>query len=193
MSIGKWLALALVVATASGAHAQQNGGFYGMGHYDWISGKTVQGYNVNGGNGTANNIGGTFGVFYDFLKLGPINLGGDIRYSFSHSGTPSAYGNALTYGDLGVRVSGHIPAIRLRPYVQAGVLEGSTNYAEYNSMHGGFGYGYQVGGDIPVFPHFDARIEYAGGNVGNLRSNIGTTNINFNQISGGFVIWFGDR
>jgi hypothetical protein len=187
---GSWLAAALAVAMVSGA-AQAQGGIYGEGNGTWISGATVGGDSPAGPSGKSTGIGGTFGVFYDFRHFGPVALGGDLRYSFSHDGSNSLYGNELNYGNLGLRVSTKLPRLPLRPYAQAGVLRASTNYADYVAMHGGLGYGYQAGVDVSVVPHIDARVEYAGGYVGGLGSRLGTSSLTFNAVSGGIVIWFG--
>ena len=188
---GSWLALALAVAIYPAAAAHAQGGFYGEGNATWISGNTVGGDSPAGPSGKATGIGGTFGTYYDFLHLGPLGLGGDLRFSFAHDGAISLYGNELNYGDAGLRISGKVPVWPVRPYAEAGVLRASTNYAYHTAMHGGLGYGYQVGADIDVAPHLDLRVEYAGGYAGGMGSNIGTTSLTFNQIQGGFVIWFG--
>jgi hypothetical protein len=190
MSKRSWLAFLLAMVMCSAVACAQ-GGVYAEGHRTWVSGKTVGGDSASGPSGKATALGGTFGAFYDFLQIGPVALGADVRYSFAHDGSPSIYGNELNYGAANLRFSGKIPAWRVRPYVQAGVLRGSTNYAQYTSIRGGFGYDYQVGTDVGIAPHLDARVEYSGGQVGDLSSSIGTTSVNFHQIAGGFVIWFG--
>jgi hypothetical protein len=190
---GSWLALALAVAIYPAATAHAQGGFYAEGTYTWISGNTVGGDSASGPTGKATGIGGSFGTFYDFLHLGPLALGADLRYSFSHDGSPSLFGNELNYGDAGVRISGKVPKAPVRPFAQAGVLRSSTNYAYHTAMHGGLGYGYQFGADVDVVPHIDLRVEYAGGYSGGMGTGVGTTttSLTFNQIQAGFVIWYG--
>ena len=184
-----WLALVLaLVMVPVAAHAQV--GVYGEGNETWVSGKTVGGDSPSGPSGHANSVGGTFGAFYDFLHVGPLRLGADVRYSFAYDSAPSFYGNALTYGDTGLRLSGKIPVLPVRPYAQAGILRARTNYADYTAMHGGLGYGYQAGADIAMLPHVDARVEYSGGYSGGMGSNIGTTSLTFKQVQGGLVVWF---
>ena len=184
-----WLAVVLALAMVPvAAHAQL--GVYGEGGETWVSGKALGGDSPSGPSGHANSLGGTFGAFYDFLRVGPLRLGGDLRYSFAYDGAPALYGDALTYGDAGLRLSGKIPAVPVRPYAQAGILRARTNYAAYSAMHGGLGYGYQAGADVDMLPHLDARVEYSGGYSGGMGSNTGTTSLTFKQVQGGLVFWF---
>jgi len=174
------------------AHAQ-GGGFYAEGGKTWLSGSTLGGDATTGPSGKANSLGGTFGGFYDVTHLGPIGVGGDVRYSFSHDGSGARYGNELNYGALNARFSGvFFQKFPIHPYVQGGVIEASTNYAYYTAMHGGLGYDYGVGADVDFAPHFAVRVEYSGGGVNSLKSTQnGNASLTFNQVQGGIVLWFG--
>lgn len=192
MRKSSWLVAALAVVMVPVAARAQGGGVYVEGHRTWISGSTLGGDSLSGPSGNATGIGATFGTFYDFYHLGPINLGGDARFSFSRQLGESRYGNGLNYGGANVRLSGVLPKFPVRPYVQGGVIEVGTNYAYHSSMRGGLGAGYGVGADVDFAPHVAVRVEYSGGHMGDLKAATGgTASLNFNQIQGGLVIWFG--
>src|SRR5260370_41319630 len=82
---------------------------------------------------TVDPLGGTGGIYYDFLKLGPVKLGADLRgsilttkrganVSFNASGT-------RIYSVLGgVRAVFHTPMAPLKPYIQGSVGLGRSDY-----------------------------------------------------------------
>ncbi|MEO6924674.1 MAG: outer membrane beta-barrel protein [Acidobacteriaceae bacterium] len=186
-----WL-VAAVAAMLLPVVAQAQGGVYAEGQRTSITGKTVGGNSQAGPSGSSTGIGATFGGFYDFYHLGPIGVGADARFAFSHDGSDSLYGNELNYGGANVRFSGVLPRFPVRPYVQAGVIQASTNYAFHNAMRGGLGYGYQAGADVDFAPHVAVRVEYAGGHLNSLRSRSATgDSLSFTSIQAGLVMWFG--
>jgi hypothetical protein len=87
-------------------------------------------------------LGGTGGVYYDFLKLGPVKLGADLRGSILTT-KRGAYVNfngpgARIYSALGgVRAVFHTPVRPLKPYIQGSVGLGRSDYGLYGSSANG--------------------------------------------------------
>lgn len=105
------------------------------------------------GSGTA--WGGTFGLYDNFVPLGPLKLGGDGRFFVQHHKADST---KLVGGLFGLRLALGVPAVPIRPYIQAeigGVSVDTTSFA----------YQVQGGLDVTIFPHVDVRGEYGGGQV----------------------------
>src|SRR5260370_24981948 len=82
---------------------------------------------------TVDPLGGTGGVYYDFLKLGPVKLGADLRGSILTT-KRGAYINfngpgARIYSVLvGVRGAFQTPVKSLQPYLQISAGLGRTYY-----------------------------------------------------------------
>jgi hypothetical protein len=165
----RWLAVfALSVCTVS-AGAQI--GIYAMGSAGNISSFSTPASlppinNINGQNGWA--YGGTFGLYDNFLSLGPLKLGADARgIAQGKSGSNSASnGNQIRGGMTGLRLALHAPL--LKPYIQAELGGVSTNYTAFGqsstrSLSGA--YQVQVGADFTIFPHLDIRGEYGIGQL----------------------------
>jgi Outer membrane protein beta-barrel domain len=147
-----------LVATAS-AGAQI--GIYGMGSGGYLTGPGV-GANSSG-SGSLLAWGGTFGVYGAGYGLGPIHLGGDLRGFVQNSGDNP--GNKLLGVLAGPRLSFGLPPIPLRPYIQAEVGLGSTNYGVSADRSNHFAYQIQGGLDIAIIPHLDIRTEYGAGQI----------------------------
>ena len=147
---------------------------------------------------TADPIGGTGGIYYDFLKLGPVKLGADLRgtilttkrganVSFNDSGT-------RIYSALGgVRASFHTKYAPLKPYIQFSAGLGRSDYGLSNTTSSGqvilynnFQYEGLAGLDIKLLPIMDWRVAEFG--YGGLNP-FGTYSHNYpiKQVSMGFV------
>jgi len=202
-----FLAAATLVNTAS-AHAQV--GVYGMFTVDRLSNivssplplppnSTDQAFaRAN----TVDPLGGGGGVYYDFLKLGPVKLGADLRGTILHT-KRGAYVNfdgpgARIYSVLGgVRASFQTPIKSLKPYIQGSVGLGRSDYGLYvsrpasnqplpNIIYNNFEYEGLAGLDIKLLPIMDWRVAEFG--YGGL-DPFGTYSHNYpiKQVSMGFV------
>src|ERR1700730_13621596 len=103
---------AVTAATTASAHAQL--GVYGMFTVDRLSNiassplpaPTTIGPNAR--NNTADPIGGTGGIYYDFVKLGPVKLGADLRGSI----LTTKRGANVSFNDSGTRISSALGGVR---------------------------------------------------------------------------------
>jgi hypothetical protein len=197
-----FLAAVAVTSTAS-AHAQF--GAYGMFTVDRLSNiasspqPTTATDLANTRANTVDPLGGTGGVYYDFLKLGPVKLGADLRGSILTT-KRGAYvnfngGGARIYSALGgVRAVFHTPLAPLRPYIQGSVGLGRSDYGLFTSgstngqvvIHNNFEYEGLAGLDIKLLPIMDWRVAELG--YGGLNP-FGTYSHNYpiKQVSMGFV------
>ncbi len=183
------LAICAFFACAATAHAQ-------LGVYAMASAGRLSGFNsIYAGTGptinTAGNFwarGGTVGLYDNFLHLGPIALGGDVR-GFIQTGSNSnnTYGDQLRGGLVGLRLGAHAPLIPFKPYIQAEIGGVSTNYGQNASRTGNLAYQVQVGADFTIFPHLDVRAEYGAGQV---VSVLGSNDQTLQQIGAGLVLRF---
>ncbi len=87
-----------------------------------------------------NPLGGTGGLYYDFLKLGPVRLGGDVRGSILTTKrgafVTSNAGGTRIYSVLGgVRAAIHTPIAPLKPYVQFSAGLGRSDYGLSRTPH----------------------------------------------------------
>jgi len=111
--------------------------------------------------------GGTGGLFYDFVKVGPfLKIGVDGRFfhgtASENSQNAGSSNGAVTTGMGGARVEAHFLKLALKPYVQAEV--GGLSSSTGGTGDGGhFLYQIQVGADYRVFWHLDVRGEYGVG------------------------------
>jgi hypothetical protein len=151
---------------------------------------------------TVDPLGGTGGVYYDFLKLGPVKLGADLRGSILTT-KRGAYVNfdgpgAHIYSALGgIRGSFHTPVKVLKPYIQVSAGLGRSDYGLYvsrpasnqplpNLIFSNFEYEGLAGLDIKLLPIVDWRVAEFG--YGGL-DPFGTFSHNYpiKQVSMGFV------
>ena len=151
---------------------------------------------------TVDPLGGTGGVYYDFMKLGPMKLGADVRGSILTT-KRGAYINfngpgARIYSVLGgVRGSFQTPVKSLKPYLQISVGLGRSDYGLYSSrpassqpvpniIYSNFQYEGLAGLDIKLLPVLDWRVAEFG--YGGL-DPFGTYSHNYpiKQVSMGFV------
>lgn len=199
---------AVVVAVSTSAHAQV--GIYGEFTVDRLSNiaSSPQPLPPNSTGApyaradTVDPLGGTGGIYYDFLKLGPVKLGVDARGSILHT-KRGAYVNfdgpgARIYSALGgVRASFHTPYKALKPYIQVSAGLGRSDYGLYvyrapsnqplpNPIFNNFQYEGLAGLDIKLLPILDWRAAELG--YGGLNP-FGTYSHNYpiKQVSMGFV------
>ncbi len=165
---------AVAVATTASAHAQF--GAYGMFTVDRLSNiasSPLPAPPTTGPNARANTVdplGGTGGIYYDFMKLGPVELGADLRGSIlttKRGANVSFNGNgARIYSALGgIRGTFHTPVAALKPYIQISAGLGRSDYGLSNVTNAGqdiiynnFEYQGLAGLDIKVLPIMDYRV-----------------------------------
>jgi len=194
---------AVAVATTASAHAQL--GAYGMFTVDRLSNiasspqPTTPSELANTRANTVDPLGGTGGVYYDFMKLGPVQLGADLRGSILTT-KRGAYvnfngGGARIYSSLGgIRAVFHTPVVSLKPYIQLSAGLGRSDYGLFTQgstngsvvLHNNFEYQGLAGLDIKVLPIMDYRVAEFG--YGGL-DPFGTYSHNYpiKQVSMGFV------
>lgn len=154
---------------------------FSAGHY---SGQGV-------GNGTSTTqsggitaLGGTFGLYDDFLRAGPVRLGSDFRFIVENSSNSTPYGNKILGGLVGLRLDGSgVPLLPVTPYVQAEIGGVGTNNGTSSSRTGSFAYQVQFGGDFTIVPHIQARVEYGAGQL----TTISNVNHTLQTIGAGIV------
>ena len=165
------LLLAVATFVTATAHAQL--GVYGTFTANRLSNLKSSPLATNPGaiNNDVSPLGGTAGVYYDFLKLGHVvKLGADLRGTITTT-KRGAYTNAngggarINSGLIGVRAVFNAPVLHhlLRPYLQGSVGIGSTNYGLLYgnngvALHSNFEYMGFAGVDIPLLPYMDFRI-----------------------------------
>jgi hypothetical protein len=118
--------------------------------------------------------GPTVGFYYDFLHLGPVHLGSDVRGEFVHGG-----GFTRDSFLVGARLSVHPPLLPVKPYLQAsvglahskGIISGNySNNPEYQ-IAGGV--------DFTILPRIDWRVlEVGGGSLLNYTYGSGVNQTN---------------
>jgi hypothetical protein len=205
MILRKAVLFVAAVALATTASARAQFGAYGMFTVDRLSDiasspqpKTATDL-ANTRANTVDPLGGTGGVYYDFMKLGPVRLGADLRGSVLTT-KRGAYVNfngsgARIYSVLGgVRASFHTPIAPLKPYIQASAGLGRSDYGLFTQgstngqvvIHNNFEYEGLVGLDIKLLPILDWRVAELG--YGGL-DPFGTYGHNYpiKQVSMGFV------
>lgn len=100
--------------------------------------------------------GGGIGVYDDFLHVGPLRLGVDVRGDLLR-------GSSFDYRDVlgGVRLAAKLPVLPFRPYVQGSIGTGGTKYTGTAALgsHYANKFTYVVFGgiDTGIVPHVDFR------------------------------------
>jgi hypothetical protein len=210
MMLRKAVLLLAAVAVTTTVSAQAQVGVYGMFTVDRLSNIASSPVplppNSTGSAfaraNTVDPLGGTGGVYYDFMKLGPVRLGADLRGSILTT-KRGAYINfngpgARIYSVLGgVRGSFQTPIKSLKPYVQLSAGLGRSDYGLYsgrpassqplpNAIYNNFEYEGLVGLDVKLLPVLDWRVAEFG--YGGL-DPFGTYSHNYpiKQVSMGFV------
>ena len=204
MIFRKAVLLLAAVAVATTISAQAQVGVYGMFTVDRLSNiqssplpaPTTTGPNAR--LNTADPLGGTGGIYYDFLKLGPIKLGADLRGSI----LSTKRGANVSFNDSGTRIYSALGGVRasfrtkyapLKPYIQLSAGLGRSDYGLSNTTSAGqvilynnFEYEGLAGLDIKLLPIMDWRVAEFG--YGGLNP-FGTYSHNYpiKQVSMGFV------
>lgn len=198
MNLSKALLL-LAVATFATATAHAQLGVYGTFTASRLSNlrSSPETTNPNAVNNDVSPLGGTGGIYYDFLKLGPVKLGADLRGSivttkrgaFSNANGGGARINSALFG---VRAVFHTPIFHsLKPYLQASAGIGNSNYGllygnKGVTLNSNFEYMGFAGVDIPILPIMDFRLVEIG--AGGLNP-FGTSSHNYplQSVSSGIV------
>lgn len=163
------LALLLLAAPAASAQTGLYGGFNAA-HTDFPASKWV--------------YGGNFGLYSEFVKVPPVRVGADLRFSVIRPAT-----NVNTFSTLvGPRVAFHTVGIGLTPYLEG--LIGAAHYSFGNNVGSRTKFEYSVlgGVDKAVVPHLDWRVvelAYSGQSTYQYHTNMHVT-----TISTGVVLRF---
>jgi hypothetical protein len=176
------LLVAAALVTTTIAHAQF--GVYGTVTVNRLTG--IQGSpNATGAvNNSVDPIGGTAGVYYDFMKLGPVRLGADLRGTITNSKqgaytTSRGAGTRIYSGLGGLRAVFHTPFAPVKPYIQASAGIGRSDYGLLTpnttvtvggssaqitgeAIHNNFQYEGFAGVDVRVLPVMDFRVVEVG-------------------------------
>jgi hypothetical protein len=186
------LVLAAAIATTTIAHAQL--GVYGTVTVNRLSGQQGSplapanaGLDCSGTqaascvvNNSVDPVGGTFGVFYDFMKLGPVRLGADLRGTITDSkqgayATSRGAGTRIYSGLGGIRGTFHTPFPIVKPYLQVSAGIGRSDYglltpntpvtvagfngtATAEAVHSNLQFEGFAGVDLRIFPALDFRV-----------------------------------
>ena len=113
--------------------------------------------------GSMTPLGGTFGIYDDMLKAGPVKVGADARLIIANSGNSTQYGNKLSGFLTGGRIDANAVVLPFRPYAQVELGLIGSNYGTQASRRTQFAYQLQLGGDFTLIPHVGARVEYGVG------------------------------
>jgi hypothetical protein len=204
MSFRKAVLLLASVALVSTASAHAQFGVYGMFTVDRLSNIASSPLpapttdDANARLNTADPLGGTGGVYYDFKKVGPFTLGADLRGTIltTKRGANNSFNDTGTriYSVLGgVRGVIHTPKDWLKPYIQGSVGLGRSDYGLSTTtstgqdiLYNNFEYEGLAGLDIKLLPVLDYRVAEFG--YGGL-DPFGTYSHNYpiKQVSMGFV------
>jgi hypothetical protein len=205
------LLAAVAVASTVSAHGQV--GVYGMFTVDRLSNiesspipplatdpaTTTVYQRIN----TADPLGGTGGIYYDFMKLGPVKLGADVRGSI----LTTKRGAYLNFDGPGTRIYSALGGVRasfrtkyapLKPYIQVSAGLGRSDYGLYTPaaqnglvvnkivIYNNFEYEGLAGLDIKLLPIMDWRVaEFGYGGLNPFGAN--SHNYPIKQVSMGFV------
>jgi hypothetical protein len=209
MILRKAVLLLAAVAVASTVSSQAQVGVYGMFTVDRLSRIASSPLPpppnssdpVFARSETVDPIGGTGGVYYDFMKLGPMKLGVDARGSI----LTTKRGAYINFNGPGARIYSVLGGVRgvfqptksLKPYLQISVGLGRSDYGLYtgrpastqplpNVIYNNFQYEGLAGLDIKLLPVLDWRVAEFG--YGGL-DPFGTYSHNYpiKQVSMGFV------
>jgi hypothetical protein len=199
MNLRKALLL-LAVATIATATAQAQLGVYGTFTATRLSNlkTSPEVTNPSAYNNDVAPLGGTGGVYFDFLKLGPVKLGADLRGSIvttKRGALANANGGGARINSalFGVRAVFHAPLFShvMKPYIQGSFGLGSSNYGLLYgntgvSLHNNFEYMGYAGIDIPILPIMDFRlVELGAGGLNPFGTN--SHNYPLQSVSSGVV------
>jgi hypothetical protein len=128
------------------------------------------------------------GVYYDFIHLGPIGLGADLRGNLL-TGNQQKFRSAL----FGLRLVIKPPILPIRPYIQgsAGVGGGTHGgLANAGSIYSNkFEYQVLGGLDYAFFSHLDWRVAEVGyGRITGISSGASASPVNLFTVGTGIVL-----
>ena len=177
------LAVAAAVAAMSGRAEAQIAPYamFSLSHYSGLGVGPGTPPNQSGGM-TAQ--GGTFGVYGDVVRSGPLALGADVRLMVQNSANSTPYGNKVAGFLVGGRLGANTLVLPFRPYMQVEVGAVGTNNGTSFNRTTGFAYQFQFGGDFTLVPHLGLRIEYGAGQV----SQQGGVNHTLQTLGTGLVL-----
>ena len=177
-----FLAIAIILGARHAAAQLAPYAMFSAGHYSGIG----------VGNGTAPNqsggmtaLGGTIGLYDDFIRLGPARLGADFRGIIEKSSNSTTYGNKILGGLVGARIDASgTPLLPFNPYFQAEVGAVGTNNGTSANRTSSFAYQFQFGADFTIFPHVAIRAEYGAGQL----DTSGNTSHTLQTFGAGLVV-----
>jgi hypothetical protein len=174
----RWFSALLPLALCTAVHAQIAA--YGLLSIPHVANNSAQ--------TTTWNYGPTVGIYDDFLHLGPLSLGADLRAGFSHN-TNQNYRDVL----FGVRVAAKAPVLPIKPYIQGEVGVGSVGGGKQTglfapSYSNKATYGVLGGVDMTILPHIDFRALELGFTTQKGTAYQNPSNTNVFTLSTGIVI-----
>jgi hypothetical protein len=130
------------------------------------------------------------GIYYDFLHLGPVALGTDLRGNFL-SGNQQKFRSAL----FGLRLSAKPPLIPIRPYLQGSVGIGGPTHSGLDGVGTIYSNKFQyqvIGGlDFTLIPHLEFRVaEMSYGRMSGISGSSSAPVSTLFTISTGLVVRF---
>jgi len=172
--------LILLAVAAHKAHAQI--GVYGTLTAIKISNPTsAQSTTFGGTNAGYWTTGGTLGAYYDFLRLGPVALGVDVRGQLA---------SKAKLGLVGLRLAAHPPVLPFKPYI-AGYVGVANRTNIYNAASSDLAWQVASGLDYTLIPHIDFRaIEVGVGQISTGITTAPTGTPSYFTISSGITVHF---
>lgn len=161
-----WAGFALCVAMVLCGSAKAQVGVYGMASGGFLSSVSAGYGPLSLNSSIMSAYGGTFGLYDNFIHLGPVRIGGDGRFFVQSNSNNTPYGNQLRGALGGARVALFSHFIPFSPYVQAEIGGVGTNYGTQAQRSTNFAYQVQGGLDFTIFPRIDLRGEYGAGQIG---------------------------
>jgi hypothetical protein len=130
------------------------------------------------------------GVYYNFLHMGPVALGADLRGDLL-TGNQQKYRSAL----FGLRLAANPPLLPIRPYVQASIGAGGASHSGLNGAGTIYSEKFQYlvagGVDYTLVPHVDFRVVEVGyGRMTGISSGGTAPTSTLVSVSTGLVVRF---
>ena len=130
------------------------------------------------------------GIYYDFLHLGPVALGADLRGNLL-SGSQQKFRSAL----FGLRLSAKPPILPLRPYIQGSVGVGGPTHSGLDGAGTIYSNKFQyeiIGGlDYTLVPHIEfCAVELSYGRMSGVSSGTPAPVATLFTVGTGLVVRF---
>lgn len=180
-----WAGFAVCVMLVVCGRARAQVGIYGMGSGGFLSSVNAQIGPETLTSASFSAYGGTFGVYDNYLHLGPVRVGGDGRFFIQSKSNNNGYNNQLRGALAGARLALFSHVVPFSPYIQAEIGGVGTNYGTQSQRSTSFAYQVQGGLDYTIFPHVDGRFEYGAGQIG---SQFSGSRQQMQQIGLGIVV-----